>query len=413
MRVSLVCPYDLDAPGGVQVHVAELAGQLADRGHEVEILGPGSGGLGTPVRVGYRGTIAPIAPWPTGIRRARSAFDRFRPDIVHVHEPFTPSSSMWASLAATVPVVATFHAWLDRSRIYESAGPFLAPVRHRLAATIAVSEAAAAFVGRAVPGLEPVVIPNGLSVARFAEATPRAWPPGRRIVWAHRLDRQKGFPIMAEAFRSLGEGSDDVWLTVGGDGDDRGAIDELPPRLRARVMMLGGLQHEHVPALLAGADVAVAAATGQESFGYSVVEAMAAGVPVVASDIEGYRQVATDGVDALLVAPGDPKALAAGIGRVLERPRAGGTAERGGPPPGDLVRLVERGRAHRGGLPVGPVSPVATIGRSCLRSSGYSWASSSSCCSGWCGSTTGWSGSEPAPTTGGQRSTCSCAAGTT
>ncbi len=318
MRVALVCPYDLDAPGGVQVHVAELALQLADRGHDVEVLGPGGGGLGSPVRVPYRGTVAPIHPWPTGVRRARSAFERFGPDIVHVHEPFTPSSSMWATIAATVPVVATFHAWLDRSRIYEYAGPFLAPVRHRLAATIAVSEAAAAFVERAVPDLEPLVIPNGLSVARFAEATPRAWPPGRRIVWAHRLDRQKGFPVLIEAFRSLGEGRDDVWLTVGGDGEDRGAIDELAPRLRSRIMMLGRLEHAQVPDLLAGADVAVAAATGQESFGYSVVEAMAAGVPVVASDIEGYRQVATDGVDALLVAPGDPSALAAGIGQVLD-----------------------------------------------------------------------------------------------
>ena len=318
MRVALVCPYDLDAPGGVQVHVAELAAQLVDRGHEVELLGPGSGGLGTTVRVPYRGTVAPIAPWPIGVRRARSAFERFGPDIVHVHEPFTPSSSMWASLAATVPVVATFHAWLDRSRIYEYAGRFLAPVRQRLAATIAVSQAAADFVGKAVPGLDPVVIPNGLSVARFAEAPPLAWPPGRRIVWVHRLDRQKGFPVLVGAFRSLGEGRGDVWLTVGGDGDDRGAIDGLPPPLRPRVMMLGRLEHAQVPALLAGADVAVAAATGQESFGYSVVEAMAAGVPVVASDIEGYRQVATDGVDALLVEPGDPSALAAGIGRVLD-----------------------------------------------------------------------------------------------
>ena len=318
MRVALVCPYDLDAPGGVQVHVAELAAQLADRGHDVEVLGPGRGGLGMPVRVPYRGTVAPIAPWPTGVHLARRAFERFGPDIVHVHEPFTPSSSMWASLAATVPVVATFHAWLDRSRIYEFAGTFLAPVRQSLATTIAVSRAAAAFVGRAMPGLDPVVIPNGLSVARFAEAMPRAWPPGRRIAWAHRLDRQKGFPVLVDAFRSLGEERDDLWLTVGGDGYDRGAIDELPPHLRARAMMLGRLEHAQVPALLAGADVAVAAATGQESFGYSVVEAMAAGVPVVATDIEGYRQVATDGVDALLVTPGDPGALAAAIGSVLD-----------------------------------------------------------------------------------------------
>ena len=317
MRVALVCPYDLDAPGGVQVHVADLASQLEARGHAVELFGPGSGGFGRPIGVSYRGTVAPIAPWPA-VGRVRRSLDRFRPDIVHVHEPFTPSTSMWATLAAAVPVVATFHAWLDRSRLYELAAPLLAPVRRRLAATIAVSQAAASFVARAVPGLELQVIPNGLAVERFAEAPPLSWPAGRRIAWAHRLDRQKGFPVMVEAFRSLAIDRDDVWLTVGGDGADRAAIEELPRRLRARVMMLGRLEHAQVPMVLVGADVAVAAATGQESFGYSVVEAMAAGVPVVATDIEGYRQVATDGVDALLVRPGDARALASAIGSILD-----------------------------------------------------------------------------------------------
>ncbi|HJR98623.1 MAG TPA: glycosyltransferase family 4 protein [Actinomycetota bacterium] len=318
MRIAVVCAYDLDAPGGVQVHVDELAGRLAERGHAVEVFGPGRGGLGTPVRVRYRGTVAPIAPWPSGVRTARRALAAFTPDVVHVHEPFTPSSSMWASLAATRPVVATFHAWLDRSRLYEVAGPLLGPVRRRLAAAIAVSEAAAAFVRRALPDLDPVVIPNGLSVARFAGAVPLAWPPGRRIVWVHRLDRQKGFPVLVEAFRRVAEDRDDVFLTVAGDGTDRGAVHGLPAALRSRAIMLGRLEHGEVPSLLAGADVAVAAATGQESFGYSVVEAMAAGVPVVATDIEGYRQVATAGDDAVLVPPGDPGALAAAIGRVLD-----------------------------------------------------------------------------------------------
>ena len=318
MRIALVCAYDLDAPGGVQVHVDELAGRLAERGHAVEVLGPGRGGLGTPIRVPYRGTVAPIAPWPSGVRTARRALAAFAPDLVHVHEPFTPSASMWASLAARQPVVATFHAWLDRSRLYEMAGPFLRPVQRRLAAAIAVSEAAATFVRRSLPDLDPVVIPNGLSVARFAGAVPLAWPPGRRIAWVHRLDRQKGFPVMVEAFRRVARERDDAILTVAGDGTDRGAVDALPAPLRSRAIMLGQLEHDEVPSLLAGADVAVAAATGQESFGYSVVEAMAAGVPVVVTDIEGYRQVVTAGDDALVVPPGDPHALAAAIGRVLD-----------------------------------------------------------------------------------------------
>lgn len=318
MRVALVCAYDLDAPGGVQVHVGELAEQLRTRGHEVAVLGPGRGGLGRPIRVSYRGTVAPIAPWPAGVGLARRIFEGFAPDVVHVHEPFTPSASMWATMAATVPVVATFHAWLDRSRIYEVAGPLLRRVGRRLLATIAVSDAAADFVRRAMPDLEPVVIPNGVAVARFADATPRVWRFGPRIVWAHRLDRQKGFTLLVEAFALLAEDRSDLLLTVVGDGADRRAVERLSPSARSQVAMLGRLDHGAVPSVLAGARVAVAAATGQESFGYSVVEAMAAGVPVVATDIEGYRQVATDDLDALLVTPGDAGALASAIGRVID-----------------------------------------------------------------------------------------------
>ena len=318
MRLALVCPYDLDAPGGVQVHVSDLAAQLTGRGHVVEVFGPGRGGLGRPVPVPYRGTVAPIAPWPGGVRLARTAFERFSPDLVHVHEPFTPSASMWAVLAANVPVVATFHAWLDRSRWYEAAAPALGPVARRLTATIAVSRAAAAFVERAVPGLEPVVIPNGVSVARFAQAPRLHWPPGRRIVWAHRLDPQKGFPVLVEAFRKLALERPDLRLNVGGDGADRVAVEDLPAPVRERISMFGRVAHDDVPSLLAGADVAVAAATGQESFGIALIEAMAAGVPVVATDIEGYREVVTDGADALLAAPGDDLALAAAISRVLD-----------------------------------------------------------------------------------------------
>ncbi len=228
---------------------------------------------------------------------------------------------MWATLASPVPVVATFHAWLDRSRVYEIAGPVLGPVRRRLAAAIAVSAPAAEFLRAAVPELDPVLIPNGLSVSRFADASRLDWGAGPRIAWVHRLDRQKGFGVMVEAFRILAHERPSLRLSVAGDGADRALVDRLDPAVRSRVAMLGPLRHVDVPPVLAGADVAVAAATGQESFGYAIVEAMAAGVPVVATDIEGYRQVATNEVDALLVAPDDAEALAGSIARVLDDER--------------------------------------------------------------------------------------------
>ncbi len=325
MRVALTCPYDWRAPGGVQVHVTQLAEELLSRGHEVLALGPGSRGpsptawsrnVGRPVRIAYRGTVAPIAPSPLAVRDLRAAFRAFAPDIVHVHEPFVPSTSLYATLVSPAPVVATFHARLDRSRLYEIASPLFARVALRFTAAVAVSNAAAAFVRDAVPSLEPQIIANGLDVAAFEDAAPEPLD-GRPVVWVHRLDPQKGFAVMLRAWPAIVAATPDARLVVAGDGPERGLLSTLAERDRVRVTMLGAVPHARVPGLFRAAAVAVAPATGQESFGYTLVEAMAAGAPVVASDIDGYREVATDGVDALLVPPGDHGALAAAVGRVL------------------------------------------------------------------------------------------------
>ena len=140
MKVLLACPYDWTSPGGVQVHVRELAERLRERGHRTLIVAPGpeasSNGVvrivGRPVRVPYGGTVAPISFSLGAWRRLRSAMRAFAPDVVHVHEPFTPSTSMLATLAATGPVVATFHAFLDRSRLMEVSGPILRQIDRRI-----------------------------------------------------------------------------------------------------------------------------------------------------------------------------------------------------------------------------------------------------------------------------------------
>jgi phosphatidylinositol alpha-mannosyltransferase len=335
VRVALVCPYAWDAAGGVQVHVGDLAAQLAGRGHDVVVLAPHDGGAGgraagTVVRVPYRGTVSPIAPSPLAVGRLKTTLARWRPDVVHVHEPLTPSTSMWATLAAEVPVVGTFHAYLDRSRLLEVAAPLVRRVAGRLAATIAVSDAAAGFVRRALPELEPVVIPNGVEVDAFADAAPAALPDGRRIAWTHRLDPQKGFGVALPAFAALLEDVPDAHLVVGGDGADRRLVGELGADVRARVTMLGSVPHERVAGVLRACEVAIAPATGQESFGIALVEAMAAGVPVVASDIPGYREVVRDRREGFLVPPGDAVALAAAIRSVLRDPALASRLAEGG-----------------------------------------------------------------------------------
>ncbi len=327
-----MCPYAWEAAGGVQVHVRQVAKRLLERGHAVEVLAPATSpppepwvrSVGRPVRVPYRGTVAPIAPFV--YRRTRDALQRFGADVVHVHEPLTPSVSMFATLASRSPTVATVHAYLDRSRLAEMAAPVLRRVWRRVTVGIAVSEAAASFLRRAIPDAVLEIVPNGVDVRAFERPGPAPdLPSGRRIVWVNRLDPQKGFPIAVAAFaRVLADVPDAVFVVIG-DGGDREALGLLTDAARSRVAALGSLPNEEIPAHHAACDVFVSAAVGQESFGVALVEAMAAGLPVVATDIPGYREVVTDGIDGLLVPPRDPEALAAGLVRVLTEP---GLAER-------------------------------------------------------------------------------------
>jgi phosphatidylinositol alpha-mannosyltransferase len=253
MKIALACPYDWSAPGGVQVHVRQLGAGLRERGHEVLVLAPGDGPaaepwvriVGRPVRIPYRGTVAPISFSPSAWSRVRGRLRAFDPDVVHVHEPLTPSVSMLATLASEAPVVATFHAYLDRSRLMELAGPALRRVHRRIRVTVAVSEAAASFLRRVVRG--PVeIVPNGVDVERFAHPGPPAEgsPMGRRVLWVNRLDPQKGFGVMVRAFAELAERRPDVVLVVAGDGRDRDELSRLPEEVRRRVVLLGTVPHE-------------------------------------------------------------------------------------------------------------------------------------------------------------------------
>jgi phosphatidyl-myo-inositol alpha-mannosyltransferase len=324
MRIAQVCPYAWDVPGGVQVHVGELSEFLRSRDHEVLIVAPslkpvreaGVAAAGRALRVRYQGTVAPIAPtaWPSVRRILRG----YSPEVVHAHEPLTPSASMAAAMTARAPVVATFHAHSERSRLFDLAAPVLRRIWQRLDARIAVSETAARFVSdRLGDGIR--VIPNGVDVERFGAAAPAEdLPPGRRLLWVGRLDPQKGFRVAVRAFERLAPEVPDLTFVVAGDGKDRSALAELPLPVRERVIVLGTVDRDRLPRYLAAADAFVSPAVGQESFGIVLVEAMASGLPVVATDIPGYREVVDDGVEGLLVPPRDPAALADSLQRVLE-----------------------------------------------------------------------------------------------
>jgi phosphatidylinositol alpha-mannosyltransferase len=326
MRIALACPYAWDAPGGVQTHVRQLAVRLRGLGHEVLVVAPSFSApsepfvqrVGRPIRIPYNESVAPVAPTPGARGGVRAALGRFRPAVVHAHEPLAPGVGMFAVGATRAPVVATFHAYADRSLLLSAAAPLLRGVWRRLDARIAVSDAACRFVEARFGGGGVRVIPNGVEVDLFARARPAPLPPGRRILFVNRLDRRKGFAVMVEAFRRLWSDRPDALLVVAGEGKDRAAVEELPADARARVVMLGSVPHDDLPPFHAACEVFCSPATGRESFGIVLVEAMSAGLPVVASDIPGYREVVRDGVEGLLVPARDGGAVAGALERILD-----------------------------------------------------------------------------------------------
>jgi phosphatidylinositol alpha-mannosyltransferase len=327
MRIALVCPYDWTAPGGVQVHVRDLSAELRLRGHHVEVLAPASKTVrdtavhvvGSPIDIPYNGSTAPIDPRPWRAPRVRSALVAAAPDVVHVHEPLAPNTSMWATLVARAPVVATVHTGADRSRLFDLAAPALRLVARRVAARIAVSERAAEVLRARVPG--PLsIIPNGIDVAAFADAEPADLGGGRKLLFVGRLHPRKGFGHAVEAFGRLARARPDVRLVVVGAGAEAGVVDVLPEELRHRVTMLGAVGNRELPTIHRACDIFVAPSTRGESFGIVLLEAMAAGLPVVTTRIPGYVEVVQDGGTGLLVDPGDPEGLAGACARLLDDP---------------------------------------------------------------------------------------------
>ena len=348
MKVLLTCPYAWDDAGGVQVQVRELSRRLEASGHKILVLAPARAGAnapaaetwfhaaGRPVNIRYNSSNAPIDPRPWSRRAIATQIAGFRPDVIHAHEPLTPSTSMWATLeAGSVPVIATFHSAARRSLAFDIAAPLLRRVAGKLAARIAVSQAAARFVRQRIGGRFEV-IPNGVDVSRFQSAVAADLGGGTKLLFVGRLDARKGFKTAVEAFRIAATSRQDLRLIVVGDGPQRGAVDTLPAPLRRRVAMLGAVPNSQIPAYYAACDLFLSPALGGESFGIVLVESMACGLPLVASDIPGYREVVTDRGQGRLIAPGDAAAFAGAIQEILGDPGLGARLANAG-----LVRARE------------------------------------------------------------------------
>ncbi len=328
VRVGLACPYTWDVPGGVQAHVRDLAEVLLTLGHEVSVITPADDPdslpgyavwAGRALPVPYNGSVARLLMGPVSASRVRRWLRAGHFDVLHAHEPTAPSVSLLACLMATGPVVATFHTRNPHSKILEAAGSALQLALERVTARIAVSEAARRTVVEHL-GVDAVLIPNGVDVAAFAGARPLdGWgPDGRSLVFVGRIDEpRKGLSVLLEALPLLDRTIPHARLLVAGPGDTRVVRQRLPPAVRDDVTLLGLVDEPDKRRVYSSGDVYVAPNTGQESFGIVLLEAMAAGTAVVASDIDAFSRVLDGGRAGRLFPPGDAPALAAALAEVL------------------------------------------------------------------------------------------------
>lgn len=319
MRIGLVCPYSLSIPGGVQTQVLGLARALRAQGHPTRVLAPCDGPppdtgvtpLGNSVPTAANGSIAPLAPdLPAQLRAIRAARDEDF-DVINLHEPLGPGACMTLCVVKPAPLVGTFHA-AGVSGAYKALGPVVRRIAGRLDLRCAVSEDAVELAQTHLGGEYERVF-NGIEVPLFADAEPTATDGHPTVFFLGRHEERKGLDVLLDAVTGLPR---DVRVWIAGDGPD---TERLARRTSGdpRIEWLGRISDAEKASRLRGASVYCAPSLRGESFGVVLLEAMAAGTPIVASDLAGYRRVARPGRDAVLTPPGDAAALGAALTSVL------------------------------------------------------------------------------------------------
>jgi phosphatidyl-myo-inositol alpha-mannosyltransferase len=329
VKIGLVTPYIYPLPGGVNQHVRYLYENLRLRGHDVRIISSSHGwqraSEGDVIRIGRgfsmpaNGSVGTITLSPRFLSQVRDVLDREKFDLLHFHEPFVPFLSLVVLGLSNSVNVATFHAFGGFSPAYQIGSRLMGPSIGRIHGRIAVSAVARHFVERFFPG-DYKVIPNGVDAARLARAVPIArWQDGtKNILFVGRFEPRKGLLDLLKAYRILRKtGCECRLLVVGGGPQDKEVRRYLATRKLGGVEFLGRASDDERDALFKTADIYCSPATGRESFGIVLLEAMAAGTAIVCSDIHGYKGVVRRGREALLVPPGKPKAIAGALATLL------------------------------------------------------------------------------------------------
>jgi phosphatidyl-myo-inositol alpha-mannosyltransferase len=331
VKIAQVTPYDFAHPGGVAEHIQHLKSELNRLGHQVTIIAPRSTKGGLEVGTDFYGVGRTVAI-PGNKSRVRLTFDitlysavkemllREAFDVIHLHEPLTPVLPYMVLLNSRAVNVATFHAYRFSNPWYSAFKPYMSFVLGRLDGRIAVSDAAREFVSQYFEGPYSV-IPNGIDTVRFGnEIQPFPWAMDGtpRILFVGRFNEaRKGFKYLLRAMPLIQQQFPNARLMVVGPGDPRrqeGTIERY--RIR-NVDFFGQVSKEDLPRYYASSTLVCAPSIERESFGIILLEAMASGKPLVATNIPGYAGVMTNEFDGLMVPPQDAPALALAIVRLL------------------------------------------------------------------------------------------------
>jgi len=336
MKIALVSPYDYAYPGGVNNHIASLEEHFTRMGHEVKIIAPsskpkktGENGsaivIGKPVPIRASGSVvrAPVSPMLMFSSRIRKMLELEKFDVVHIHEPMMPALAVSVlHHAEGVILVGTFHATRSNSFGYAIWKPLLKRWMNKLDGKIAVSQAARDFIYRYFPG-DYEIIPNGIDLERFSDKVPpveKYRDDKLNILFVGRLEERKGFKYLLAAYERVKKEYPQCRLIV---VSPTGQLSRKYEKLAAKrnlkdVVFAGYVSFEDLPEYYNTADVFCTPATGWESFGMVLLEAMATGKPIVATDIPGFAGLINHGVEGLLIKPRDEKALASALLSLLK-----------------------------------------------------------------------------------------------
>jgi len=332
LKIALVSAYDFAYPGGVTSHIAELAAQFQNMGHTVKILAPCASSsdriegfdvlaCGRPVPIPAAGSVARVSLSVWLAPRLGRMLREEMFDVVHVHEPFMPFLPWVIASVSPATTVGTFHAFNERPRRYWFWKPVFNRLARNLDGRIAVSQAARSYVGRHYPG-DYEIIPNGIHVDHFATPAPPIpeLDDGKlNILFVGRQEKRKGLRYLLAAYSTLKWEFPNIRLVVVGPGTpDADSYRIIGERAVRDLVLTGAVSNEDLPRYYQAADIFCSPATGRESFGIVLLEAMASSTPIVASNIDGFAGVVTHGRQGLLVEPSNEAALATALRTLIE-----------------------------------------------------------------------------------------------